>query len=99
MIAEEGKAGRKVGEKWSAKMVPSPAASNTNNVCESFMKTLKWEEVYRSEYRDLQDARLRIGEFLEKVYNEQRLHSALGYVSPVEFERAQRAEQKMAGVA
>jgi len=70
-----------------------------NAACESFMKTLKWEEVYRSEYRDLQDARLRIGEFLEKVYNEQRLHSALGYVSPVEFERAQRAEQKMAGVA
>ena len=70
-----------------------------NAACESFMKTLKWEEVYRSEYRHLQDARLRIGEFLEKVYNEQRLHSALGYVSPVEFERAQRAEQKMAGVA
>jgi len=70
-----------------------------NASCESFMKTLKWEEVYRSEYRDLQDARLRIGEFLETVYNEQRLHSALGYVSPVEFERAQRAEQKMAGVA
>jgi putative transposase len=70
-----------------------------NAACESFMKTLKWEEVYRSEYRDLQDARRRIGEFLEKVYNEQRLHSALGYVSPVEFERAQRTEQKMVGVA
>ncbi len=70
-----------------------------NAACESFMKTLKWEEVYRSEYRDLQDARLRMREFLEKVYNEQRLHSALGYVSPGEFERAQRAEQKKAGVA
>lgn len=69
-----------------------------NAACESFMKTLKWEEVYRSEYRDLQDARFRIGEFLEKVYNEQRLHSALGYVSPVEFEWAQRAA-KMVGVA
>jgi putative transposase len=69
-----------------------------NAACESFMKTLKWEEVYRSEYRDLRDARLRIGEFLQKVYNERRLHSALGYVSPVEFERAQRAEQKRAGV-
>lgn len=63
-----------------------------NAACESFMKTLKWEEVYRSEYRDLADARLRIGEFLEKVYNERRLHSALGYVSPVEFEQARRAE-------
>ncbi len=70
-----------------------------NAACESFMKTLKWEEVYRSEYRDLPDARLRIGEFLEQVYNEQRLHSALGYVSPVEFERAQPAEPKIAGVA
>jgi putative transposase len=65
-----------------------------NAACESFMKTLKWEEVYRSEYRDLQDARLRIGEFLEKVYNEQRLHSALGYLSPVEFECAHQAERK-----
>ena len=70
-----------------------------NAACESFMKTLKWEEVYRSEYRDLPDARLRIGEFLEQVYNEQRLHSALGYVSPVEFERTQPAEPKIAGVA
>jgi len=70
-----------------------------NAACESFMKTLKWEEVYRSEYRDLQDARPRIGEFLEKVYNERRLHSALGYLSPVEFERGHQAEQKKAGVA
>ena len=51
--------------------------------------------MYRSEYRDLQDARLRIGEFLEQVYNEQRLHSALGYVSPVEHTR--RAGQKAQG--
>jgi transposase InsO family protein len=57
-----------------------------NAGCESFMKTLKCEEVYRSEYRDLIDARVRIGEFLEKVYNEKRLHSALDYRSPVQFE-------------
>lgn len=57
-----------------------------NAACESFMKTLKYEEVYRMEYRDFHDARSSIGEFLERIYNEQRLHSALGYVSPAEFE-------------
>ena len=64
-----------------------------NAACESFIKTLKYEEVYRSEYRDLEDARASIGQFLEKVYNQKRLHSALGYLPPVEFE-AQWAVQK-----
>ena len=58
-----------------------------NAACESFMKTLKYEEVYRNEYRDFQEARSRIGEFLEEVYNQARLHSALGYCPPAEFER------------
>ena len=57
-----------------------------NAACESFMKTLKYEEVYRNEYRDFHDARASIGEFIERVYNQKRLHSALGYVSPAEFE-------------
>ena len=57
-----------------------------NAACESFMKTLKYEEVYRNEYRDFQEARTRIGEFLESVYNQKRLHSALGYLPPAEFE-------------
>ena len=57
-----------------------------NAACESFMKTLKQEEVYRNEYRDFDDACGSIGEFLERVYNQKRLHSALGYVSPAEFE-------------
>jgi len=58
-----------------------------NAACESFIKTLKYEEVYRTEYRDLADAQAGIGTFLEKVYNQKRLHSALGYLPPAEFER------------
>ncbi len=59
-----------------------------NARCESFMKTLKYEEVYRQEYRDVEEARASIGRFIEKVYNEKRLHSALDYRPPAEFERA-----------
>jgi transposase InsO family protein len=70
-----------------------------NAACESFMKTLKHEEVYRTEYRDQADARLRIGEFIERVYNEKRLHSALDYRSPVEFERELCAEQNKEAAA
>ncbi len=58
-----------------------------NAQSESFIKTLKYEEVYRTEYRDLVDAYDGIRRFLEKVYNRQRLHSALGYLPPAEFER------------
>ena len=61
-----------------------------NAWAESFMKTLKYEEVYRTEYRNLEQARPSIGEFLEKIYNQERLHSALGYRPPLEFERSLR---------
>jgi putative transposase len=50
------------------------------------MKTLKQEEVDASAYRDADDARARIGDFIEEVYNRQRLHSALDYRSPAEYE-------------
>ena len=63
-----------------------------NAACESFIKTLKYEEVYRTEYRDLAEARASIGVFLEKVYNQKRLHSALGYLPPLEFERGLLAQ-------
>ncbi len=59
-----------------------------NAGCESWMKTLKFEEVYRQEYRDLAEARSSIARFIDQVYNQKRLHSALGYRPPVEFEQA-----------
>ena len=57
-----------------------------NALCESFLKTLKYEQVYREDYRDYAEANTGIEHFLEKVYNEKRLHSALGYRPPAEFE-------------
>jgi len=60
-----------------------------NAACESFMKTLKYEEVYRQEYRDIAEALVSIGEFIDRTYNQKRLHSALGYRPPEEFERIQ----------
>lgn len=65
-----------------------------NAACESFMKTLKYEEVHRNEYRNLAEARVSIREFLEKIYNKKRLHSALGYLPPAEFEANLAARNK-----
>jgi transposase InsO family protein len=60
-----------------------------NAMAESFMKTLKSEEVDGRDYRDLADAQTAIGSFIETVYNRQRLHSALAYRPPQEFESVQ----------
>jgi len=57
-----------------------------NAKAESFMKTLKHEQVRGCLYRDIEQARSQIGHFIDRVYNPQRLHSALGYLSPVEYE-------------
>ena len=60
------------------------------------MKTLKYEEVHRNEYRDLNEARFTIRVFLEKIYNHKRLHSAIGYLPPAEFEANLITQQKKA---
>ena len=59
-----------------------------NALCESFIKTLKYEQVYREDYRVFEEAELGIEHFIDDIYNEKRLHSALGYLPPAEFERS-----------
>ena len=61
-----------------------------NGKAESFMKTLKAEEVDGKTYANLEDARRHIGAFIQGVYNADRLHSALGYKTPVAFEEELR---------
>src|SRR5260370_9548088 len=72
------------------RIVPSmsrPANPYDNASCESFIKTLKREEIYANQYEDLEHLRANIEEFIDQYYNRQRLHSALGYRSPEEFEQ------------
>lgn len=71
-------------------MTPSmsrPANPYDNAACESFMKTLKQEEIYCSQYADFNDLAGHLVEFLDQYYNRERLHSALGYRTPEEFEQ------------
>jgi len=72
-------------------IIPSmsrPANPYDNASCESFIKTLKREEIYVSDYRDLEHLRQNLEEFLDRYYNRVRLHSALDYQSPQEFEQS-----------
>jgi transposase InsO family protein len=64
-----------------------PANPYDNAHCESFIKTLKQEEIYANPYRDLEQLRGQVAEFLDQYYNRARLHSALGYRTPEEYER------------
>jgi len=63
-----------------------PANPYDNASCESFIKTLKREEIYANKYRDLEDLHVHIEEFIDGYYNPKRLHSALGYQTPEEYE-------------
>ena len=67
--------------------VGRPGNPHDNGSCERFFRTLKQEEIDANEYKDLADLRSHIAEFIHAYYNERRLHSALGYLSPSEFER------------
>jgi putative transposase len=64
-----------------------PANPYDNAACESFMKTLKQEEIYCNQYADFNELSAHLEEFIDTYYNRQRLHSALGYRTPEEFER------------
>lgn len=70
-----------VGEAWQ------------NGYAERLIRTIKEEEVHLSDYQDYADAYRQIGQFLEDVYNHKRIHSALGYLTPVEFEIQWQAQQ------
>jgi putative transposase len=61
-----------------------------NGYAERLMRTIKEEEVALTEYRDFHDAYNQIGRFLEEVYQHKRIHSALGYLTPAEFEQSWR---------
>lgn len=81
-------------------MIPSmsrPANPYDNASCESFMKTLKREEIYANDYRDLDHLRANIEAFIEQYYNRLRLHSALGYRPPEEFEQAASSATSSSG--
>jgi transposase InsO family protein len=71
-------------------IIPSmsrPGNPYDNAFCESFMKTLKQEEIYCNQYRDFQELSEHLEEFINRYYNRLRLHSALGYRTPEEFEQ------------
>jgi transposase InsO family protein len=81
-------------------MIPSmsrPANPYDNASCESFMKTLKREEIYANDYLDLDHLRTNIEAFVEQYYNRCRLHSALGYKPPAEFEQQLESATTSAG--
>ena len=81
-------------------MIPSmsrPANSYDHASGESFMKTLKREEIYAHTYREFDHLRTHLEAFIERYYNRDRLHSALGYRPPEEFEQVARSATTATG--
>jgi transposase InsO family protein len=76
-----------------------PASPWENGKCESFIKTLKREEIDARRYASFVELRQHVDEFMEQIYNKVRLHSALGYRSPDEFEQSQQPELKWSPAA
>ena len=64
-----------------------PWQNGYNGYAERLIQTLKEEEVHLNDYDDITDAHTRIGHFIEEVYNQKRLHSALGYLTPIEYDQ------------
>ena len=87
---------------WHHRMLPSmsrPANPYDNATCESFLKTLKREEINANAYRDFEHLSQSVEEFIERYYNRCRLHSALSYCSPEEFEKETQTESEEASAA
>jgi transposase InsO family protein len=68
----------------------APGRPEENGYAERWMRTLKEEEVFLTEYQDFADARHQIGEYIDNMYMTKRIHSSLGYLTPVEFENTHR---------
>lgn len=79
---------KRLADHQVAVSMSSPGNPFENAKAESFMKTLKTEEINARTFKGIEDARTRINDFIDKFYNTERLHSALGYRSPLEFETA-----------
>lgn len=77
---------RALRERGIVPSISRPGTPCDNASCESFFRTLKREEIGAKEYRDLEDLKLKISAFIDGYYNQERLHSALGYRPPVGFE-------------
>jgi transposase InsO family protein len=89
-----------VGRLESIQAVPSMSRAGRpweNGKCESFIKTLKQEEINARSYASLEELGRNVEEFMEQIYNRQRLHSALGYQSPEQFEAAQARGASQSG--
>jgi putative transposase len=66
----------------------------SNGYAERVIGTIKLDEVEMTEYADYQDALRQLGRFIDTIYNKKRIHSSLGYLTPVEFEQQWRMQQR-----
>jgi Integrase core domain len=87
LLPPEDQFGEKLRDHRMLLSISRPANPFDNATCESFLKTIKREEIHASLYRDFEDLHNRVLEFIEQYYNRWRLHSALGYRSPERFEK------------
>jgi len=81
-------------QRQSAISMSDRGEATQNGYAERLIRTIKEEEVHLSDYRDYFDALAHLGRFLDEVYMHKRIHSALGYLTPAEFEQAWRAQQQ-----